>query len=438
MRAFITILACGLPSLVFAAMAERITRSNVAGIDVVIYPTAVKDVVTLLGALPAGDAFADRGNIAIATLTGMMLDRGTGRHDQFTIAQQLENAGASITFEVGQQSLNIQARCLKKDLPMLIGLLAEQLREPAFDPQEFDKVRDQLIGLVRTQQDNTEYRAKIAFERAVFPDGHPNRESNPADWVAAAKSAKLDEVKQFFRKVYGPKRMTLVLVGDVDPASAAHHIGKSFSGWSGGLEYLPSSKMPVAGFTSSNADVHLADKPSVTIYLGQATGLKYSDVDALALRVGTTALGSGFTGRLMAKVRDVEGLTYGIGAGIVGDTFNDGAWRIYATFAPQLLDKGIASTQRELKQWIEGGISAQELDARKTNLVGEYQASLATTHGLATALLLAIERGYAVTWLDDYPKAITALTLDQVNTAIRKHLDPNKMILVRAGTLPGS
>ena len=61
--------------------------------------------------------------------------------------------------------------------------------------------------------------------------------------------------------------------------------------------------------------------------------------------------------------------------------------------------------------------------------------SLATTGGLATALQQAVLRGYPVSWLDDYPRAIDALTLEEVNRAIKKHIDPAKMVLVKAGTV---
>ena len=81
--------------------------------------------------------------------------------------------------------------------------------------------------------------------------------------------------------------------------------------------------------------------------------------------MATSVLGTGFTGRLMSSVRDKEGLTYGIGASISDDTYNDGAFGISASFAPQLLDKGLASTQRELRKWWRDGVRAEELAERK-------------------------------------------------------------------------
>jgi len=138
----------------------------------------------------------------------------------------------------------------------------------------------------------------------------------------------------------------------------------------------------------------------------------------------------------MSTVRDREGLTYGIGASIGDDTFVDGRWQVEASFAPALLDKGIASTRREVLHWWNEGVTATELDERKQNLVGTFEVSLSTTRGLAAALLAAIERGYDASWLDEYPQRIRALTLEQVNTAIKQYVDPTRLVVVEAGSVP--
>ena len=63
-----------------AGIAERVVRGPDAGLDLILYPTPIRDVVTIVGSLPAGDAFVSRQQAAVATLTGMMLDRGAHRH----------------------------------------------------------------------------------------------------------------------------------------------------------------------------------------------------------------------------------------------------------------------------------------------------------------------------------------------------------------------
>jgi zinc protease len=137
----------------------------------------------------------------------------------------------------------------------------------------------------------------------------------------------------------------------------------------------------------------------------------------------------------MGTVRDKEGLTYGIGANMADDTFNDGDWRIQATFAPSLLDRGLASTQRELQKWWQDGVSAEELKAKKTDMIGSFSVSLATTGGMAGALLRTVQRGYPLSWIDDYSKSVDAVTLAEVNSAIKRYVDPQKLVMVKAGSI---
>jgi zinc protease len=418
-----------------ANMAEQAHRSKIDGIDLITYRTEVKDVVIILGVLPAGDAMAESGNIATPTLSGMMLDRGTKTLDKFAIAGKLDNVGAEISFSVGEQSLEIRAKCLKKDLPLIIELIASELRAPALQLAEFNKAKQQLAGELEASTQNTGARAAEAFNRAVFPDGHPNHPHALNEYIAAARSANLEDIKAFQAKYYGPAHMSMVVVGDVSDADTQAEITKSFSGWSGGQDYIRPAK-PATSTAASEVTVTLADKPSVTMILGQATGLRYSDPDTLALRLGTAILGRGFTGRLMSTVRDKEGLTYNIGAQVGDDSIVDGVWEISASFAPALLTKGVESTRRELAKWWKDGITDQELAARKQGVIGGYFVGLSTTLGLAETILVNTQRGFDLSWLDEYPKAVKALTREKVNAAIKAHINPATMVLVEAGSVP--
>lgn len=428
----IALLAIAAPAA--ANMADQAHRSTVDGIDLITYRSSVKDVVVIMGVLPAGDAMVESGNIAIPTLSGMMLDRGTKSLDKFSISEKLENVGAEITFSVGMQSLEIRAKCLRKDLPLIIDTMAAELRTPALLVGEFNKAKEQFVGELEASVQDSSALASEAFGRAVFPAGHPNRPHTLNEYIAAAKRASLDEVKAFQAKYYGPAHMTLVVVGDVNDADAQAHISKAFSGWSGGQDYLRTAK-PAAPTAANEITVPLADKPSVNVLLGQPSGLRYSDPDSLPLRIGTAVLGRGFTGRLMSTVRDKEGLTYNIGASMGDDSIVDGVWEVSASFAPALLGKGVESTRREVDKWWKDGITDQELAARKQGVIGGYFVSLSTTLGLAETILANAQRGLDPSWLDEYPKAVKALTRDQVNAAIRTHINPNALVLVEAGSV---
>jgi len=426
--------ALGAACAAAASIVEQTVRSKAAGVDVIVYPMGVKDIVTVVGSLPAGDSYAAQGNIAAATLVGMLLDKGTTKQDKFAIAQQLDDVGAQLSFDVGAQTMSVRARFLKKDLPLVMRLMAEQMRTPAFSNEEFAKAKTQFEASVRQAQQNVNYRAGEAFSRAAYPVGHPNRHYELNEWLAATDKLSVDDLKAFHKKYYGPAYFNLIFVGDVNAKQIQKEVSKAFAGWSGGVDVVRTAQGSALQAPSEQT-IRLADKTSVAVLLGQPTGLRYADADSLALRVGTSILGSDFTSRLMSAVRDKEGLTYGIRAGMADDTFVDGSWSISAAFSPKLVDRGLISTRRELDKWWQGGVTAAELEARKTNIVGSYQVSLATTGGMAGAMLQTLNRGKSLAWLDEYPNAIKALTVEQVNAAIKKHLDPQKMILIEAGTL---
>jgi zinc protease len=347
----------------------------------------------------------------------------------------LDNVGAELGFTVGVQSLEMHAKCLRKDLALIIDTLAAELRTPALLGGEFNKAKEQLIGELEASTQDSSALAAEAFGRAIFPAGHPNRPHTLKEYIAAAKAANLEELKAFQAKYYGPAHMTLVVVGDVTDADTQADIAKAFSGWSGGQDYLRTAK-PGTAAAANVIMVPLADKPSVTVLLGQSSGIRYSDPDNLALRLGTAILGRGFTGRLMSTVRDKEGLTYNIGANMSEDSIVDGAWEISASFAPALLSRGVESTRREVASWWKDGVTDQELASRKQGVIGSYFVGLSTTQGLAETILANAQRGLDLGWLDAYPKAVKALTREQVNAAIRAHINPSTMALVEAGSLP--
>lgn len=420
-----------------ALIAPKIQRRKIANVDVLTLKTPIRDVVTLRGVLGAGDVFNPNDNSAIADLTAGMLDKGTQQRDKFALAGLLEQVGATVSFSTGTHTLNLSAKCLRKDLPLVLSLIAEQLRTPRFDPAEFAKLKQQLIGRYKRAMEDTDFRASRAFELSIFPAGHPNRPPTHEQYLKDVESATLEQLKAFHAAHYGPAAARLVLVGDVDDAAIDRALTEHFANWSGGKP-IPAvaTKAPVlpAGRTEK---VQMPGKTSVSVVIGQPSALRYADRDYQPLNMATSVLGSGFfSARLLDIIRNREGLTYGIGSRLENDTYADGSWSIQGTFAPDLLDKGLASTLRELKRFHDEGLTADELETFKVTLTGSYKVALATTNGLASAILNATQRGYGPEWVDEFPRRVQALTLPEVNAAIKKYVNPDKMVTVLAGTLP--
>lgn len=422
------------PVIAATGLAQRVVRQKIEGIDVLACSTEVKGIVQLLASVPAGESKSS--NRALAHLVAGMLERGTKKHDQYQLAALLEKAGATLEFNVGANTVEFSSKCLAADLPLVISVLAEELRDPAFSAEEFAKLKKELAGEVQQTLEDTETQAAIAFSRAVFPPGHASRTHTTQELLAEIEKTKLAQVRSFHSELYGSKDMRIVAAGDLDSASFQKEISRAFQGWKTQSVYysVPGISPPATG----EIVVNMPDKSSVSVIIGQSSGLRAGDPGWLALQTATHVLGAGFTSRLIGNVRDREGLTYGISARHGQDAHHAGVWQVAGTFAPSLLDKGLASTRREVESWWEGGITEDELTYHKSSMVGKFLVGLETTEGLAGQLMLCAQRGFDVKWLDEYPANVMALTLEEVNTAIKKHLDPAEMATVKAGTFKPS
>ena len=419
-----------------AKISDNVTKNEIAGIDVISAETSVEQVVTFKGSFAAGDRFSPADNPVVADLTGNMIDKGTTKHGKFEIAEMLENLGAELSFSVSTNSLDFNGQCLSKDFDKVMELLAEQLRSPAFTQDEFDKLVQQRKGVFKQQLESTNLRAGEKVDDLIFPEGHPNNGATVQEMIDALDKVTLKDVKDFYNKYYGPQSMIFVAVGDVTPSQVESSVKKYFEGWSGGVDYPETSPAEMLD-ESKTAIVQMKDKTSATLQISAPTTLKKTSEDYIPFMVGNDVLGhpGGFSGRLMQIVRDQEGLTYGIYSWHASDTFSDGKWVIQGAFSPQLLKQGIESTTRELKRWVSEGITQEELDNAKERLSGQFKVQLSTTNGLASQLLAFAERGYDVSYIDEYPNKIKEVTLEQVNNMIKKYIDPDKVVMVIAGTV---
>lgn len=419
-------------------LADKIRKAEIGDIEVYSMKTGVQNVVTITGSLAAGDWYSPASNSMIADLTGNMLDQGTESRDKFQIAEELENIGASINFSVDAHSLNFNAQCLTEDLPKVMALLAEQLREPAFDSEELEKLKIQRKGAFQRSLESTNFMASTKLSQILYPENHPNYRTPVDQLLRDIDATTPDDLKKFHKEYYGPKSLKIVAVGDLDSEKVEAEVRKVFSGWNGGITYKKATPAPSSQKTDEL--VFMEDKTSVTVNMGLPLGIDEEHPDYLPLMLGTYVLGGNFSARLMSTVRDKEGLTYGIGSSLSGTELSDGNWRLSATFAPDLLDRGMASTMREIRDWVENGITVEELNAKKTTISGSAKVRLATTRGLANYIHDFALRGKPVSYADQYFEDIEALTLGQVNEAIKKYVDLDRLVVVKAGTIenPGS
>lgn len=372
------------------------------------------------------------GEDVLARLVVRLLDKGTAHRTRFALADALERVGASLAFYDDGLRIGFQGRALRDDVDDVLALAAEMIVEPAFDLEEVGKAKAWLDAAVRESEEDTGDQADALLARAVYAPGHPNY-AEPFEAERARLAAYAREHVTAFHSAHFPHGpLTLVLAGDVDGLPFDALLGRF--GARAAVDAsgaLPAAKREVPGASRKR----LEEKTSADVRLGHGLSLRRTDADYLAFRAAVFALGGNFSARLMQSVRDVQGLTYGIGAAIYGvEPDHDGHVDIHVTLSPVNLERGIAATRSEIARLVDEGVSADELDEKKTTLAGTHRVGLSTSGGTAGAILNAVEQGFGPDYVDTFADRVRALTPDAVNAALRTHLRPEGLHEAVAGT----
>lgn len=419
------------PEMDFAANMESAT---VAGIEVVGVHMPIEGVVSFVGSFAAGDALSPEDAPSLASLTAAMLDQGTQEQDRFALAEQLANLGAQISFSSDSHSLQFSGRLLRNDAGSVMALLAEKLREPAFDPDVFAPLKSRLHAGLLNAIDNPDFRARTAVSRLLYPEGHPNYTEEIEKLLEELEATTAEDLAAFHNEHYGPRSMRLVFAGDFDFEELTAAIETAFANWEGGVDYPEITPEPLEG-SARIEEIFIADRTSVAVRYGYHTGLQRTDEDYLPFMVGNYILGANFNSRLMTEIRQKRGLTYGIRSGHEGDILTPGHWTLTTSFGPAMVDEGIQATDTVVTEWHAEGVREDEVAAAIQTLTGSYLVGLSTTARVAHQVLSFMQRGFEPEYIDQYPKDLLEITPEAVNAAIRRYFEPAAVSKAIAGTL---
>jgi zinc protease len=391
--------------------------------------------VAVNGIVLAGRMHMTPGKPAVPQLTAMMLERGTTKHSKRAIAARLDGVGAQLHVTSDAYGGTITGSALSRNSSLLLSTLAEALTTPAFADSELKKAKAEMRTDVLRASDDTRQRAFDRLSQAAFQAGHPYHAPTKDEMLASLTSARAADLRAFHKERYVGSSLYLAVVGDVDPEAIASEVESLLGGLPRGT--APSLDLPRA---ERGAPIHeavsLKGKANMDLMFGASSGLRRQDPDYEACLVANAALGqSSLSSRLGKRVRDTEGLTYSIYSRFTMTDFLDGVWLADVAVAPQNLGKAMKSTREVIEDYCKSGITEEEVEIQKGFFAGNYQVQLATNAGIAQALAVAEKFGYGPGYLDEFPDRVRRVTREQVNAAIKAHLDPTKLSVIVAGDL---
>ncbi len=387
--------------------------------------------VVVSGYLPAGGLFDEEKKLGLADFTASALMRGTAKRSFNRIFEELEAVGASLGFSGGTHTTGFSGRALVEDLPMLLGLLAESLRSPAFPAAQVEKLRAGLLTNLDLQQQDTKDRAGMAFDQIVYPNHPYGRPDEGVPYTIRAVHRR--DLKAFHRKYYGPQGMVLAVVGGIDPQQVVEMVQRTLGDWRNPSQPVPPPLPewhPLKG--REDVSILMPAKSQSDIIIGTA-GPARSSEDFMPAALGNMVLGKfGLMGRLGESLREQAGLAYYVYSEM-GASIGPGAWAVSAGVDPRDVERAIELIFTELRRFVSEPVTDEELADVQANLIGSMPLSLESNTGVAVQLLHMERHQLGLDFLRRYPELVRAITPAQILEASARYLDLDRLAVVVAG-----
>jgi zinc protease len=351
------------------------------------------------------------------------------------MAEAIENVGARLGFDGGAETATFSATMLSPDLPTVLDVLADALRNPAFPADKIEKIRAERISDYQIAENSTSSVAARRANQLLYPAGHPYHD-HPLGTDSTLQAITRDDLAAFHARQYGPNNTVLVLVGDVDPKQATELVRRAFGEWAK-LGALPPFQVPKADPPSSvqNLNVPMKGKSQTDlVYAVPGVARTAPDYDA-AMMMSYILGGGSLSSRLMNSLRDEQGLVYGVYSSLSAG-IGAGPLSIRAGTNPANADRAVASVLEQVRRMSEEGPTAQEMEDAKDYLTGVFPVRLETNAGVASQLLSAELYGLGLDYIERYTSIVRGITREAAAAAARTYLKPRSgYALVVAGSI---
>jgi zinc protease len=419
---------------------KRVRRSELpSGLKVALLPRKSRgETVVVRLSLRYGNEQSLTGLVDAGDLLPELMLRGTKQHTHQQLQDELDKLKARLNAQGGLPGLmSFSLECKRENLPAVVKLLGEVLREPTLPAEEFEVLkRRELEGLRKGLKEPIQL-ARVALQRTQSPYPKTDIRYVPTleEAIERLEATTLEQVRKIYADQLSAQHGELVAVGDFDPEALIKQVTELVNGWTTKTEYKRIPRPAKTDIEGRRQVIETPDKANAVYIAGTALPLKDTDPDHVALEVGNFILGGApLASRLSNRVRGKEGLSYGVGSQYFASPIDPSAgFLFFAICNPVNMAKVNHAIAEEVEKILKTGIADEELEQAKTAYLKQLKGRRANEAQLAQLLGNALFIGRTFAFDAEQEQKVGALTPEAVNTALRKHLEPKKLVIVEAG-----
>ena len=433
---------------------SRVVRSKLSnGMKVAIL--SKKTANNIVGAtldLRFGDATTLAGQREAAAFAGSMLMAGTKSHSREQIQEELRKLNAQVFVSGGGgggggrggrgggpggglSSATATISAPAENFVPALRLAVEILKEPVYPQDDFDRIKTQRLKALELAPTEPTQLAAERLNRYLSPFSKGDTQYSPTqqEQIPDLQKATLEDARKFHDQFYGANYGVLAVVGPVDAAEIQKTAASLLAGWNTSRAFKPLTT-PYKKVPAINEKIETPDKANAQFLAGARFQMSQNDPDYPAMVLASYMFGEPITSRISDRIRNREGLSYGANARITVPAEGDSAMLSgTVSLNPAVGPKVEASFVDELKKVYDSGFTAAELTAAKKAYLDSRMVGRSTDAALLALMTSHEQLDRPYKWDSDLETKIQALTVEQVNAAFRKHIDPAALSIVKAG-----
>lgn len=401
------------------------------GITVLVYENMDSGTVSIEGLVWAGAVNENRENAGLANFTADLLMRGTHKRSFDEIFEELESAGAGVSFGGARHTSGFSGHSLVEDFDLILDVIDESLRRPTFPAEQIERLRGQIVTGLQMRANNTRQMAWLSYYETAY-QGHPYSRA-VGGYLDSIGNMNRADIVDFYDRYYGPRNMIIGVVGAISADDVLRKLEPVFGEWRNDHQQItplsPDIERPMG---LQRRHVPMPEKHQADIVLG-LPGPRRSAPDYLDASVMNTILGVfGMMGRIGQNVREEQGLAYYASSRLEGG-LGPGSWNASAGVAPDKVEQAIESIRHEIRRMIDEPVTAEELADSLAYRTGSLPMSLETNSGLVDIITDMELYGLGLDYLHRYKDEINAITVERIQHAAQKYLSADDLVIAVSG-----
>jgi zinc protease len=427
-----------------ANVESKTTRSKLAGgIKVALLPKPTRDEqVTLMLTLRYGNEENLKGMRTAAELLPDLMERGTKRLS----FEQLQDEKTRLDVQIGGSgslgTLTWSARARRSTLKETLDLLREILREPALAADGLAVIKPEKLASLEERLVDPQFLASNLRNRQLspYPAGDVRRIETLDEQITNLKAVTLDQIRKLHAEYVSGAAGELTIVGDFDPATTLAAVGQFLNDWKAQQPYARIATKAFLDVAGGKQSIRTPDKANAVYASGLTLALTDQDPDYAPLLIGDFIFGSGgFASRLGDRIRQKEGLSYGVFSGLsAGMEDRVGRLTVGAICNPENIGKVEAAVREEFQKFAAAGIPDDEFKQSREGLLKERERSRSSDLGIARLIHQRLRLDQTLKYEEDLDKRLSALTSAEVLAAWKRHIDEKRLVIVVAGDFPAA